>query len=187
MCKFDPMKSVMAQVSPEDAEICENRLRGDKDWHAWSKVHNPALAGDVDALRQWFQDNRCHQKAYGFFKRQNIVAYMRYRHEQIIAKTETSRDWWIQRQKEIVDRCMQVQPVLDKDGEPTGEYRFDAAGANKALDQLGRYLGVFEKDNEQRNRVELFELHAKIREIWGLGRIGPENHDAASNLKLPLH
>jgi hypothetical protein len=38
---------------------------------------------------------------------------------------------------------MQAEPVRDKDGNPTGEYRYDGAVANKALELLGRHLGMF--------------------------------------------
>ena len=41
--------------------------------------------------------------------------------------------------KSVADRCMQAEPVLDREGNPTGEYRFDAAGANRSLELLGKY------------------------------------------------
>lgn len=55
------------------------------------------------------------------------------------------------RLREVVERCMQATPVLEKvrgDGGktelvPTGEYKFDAGGANKALELLGKHLGMF--------------------------------------------
>ena len=47
---------------------------------------------------------------------------------------------------DIVERCMQAQPVLTSAGEETGEYRFDSAGANKALDAIEKiHLGMADK------------------------------------------
>jgi hypothetical protein len=43
---------------------------------------------------------------------------------------------------EVFERCMQHKPVLDKEGNPTGEYRFDAAGVNRALEQIGKHKSV---------------------------------------------
>ncbi len=40
----------------------------------------------------------------------------------------------------IKRRCMQAEEVLDRKGNPTGEYVFDSAGANKANEFLGKYL-----------------------------------------------
>lgn len=39
----------------------------------------------------------------------------------------------------VKDRCMQAEPVLDHEGEPTGEWQFREHGALKALDMLGKY------------------------------------------------
>lgn len=52
--------------------------------------------------------------------------------------------------KNIGERCMQAQPVLDKDGNETGEYEFDANAALKAQELLAKRIGYFEKDNNQR-------------------------------------
>lgn len=62
-----------------------------------------------------------------------------------LEKLKVSPDWVIDRLKTISDRCMQEIPVLDKDGNPTGEYKFDAAGANKSTELLGKHLGVFQE------------------------------------------
>lgn len=45
--------------------------------------------------------------------------------------------------KAIAERCMQAELVSDKDGVTTGEYKFDAAGANRALELLGKHLVLF--------------------------------------------
>lgn len=54
-----------------------------------------------------------------------------------------SQDWVLQRLKDISDRCTQAEPVFDRQGEPTGEYRFDSAGANRATELIGKHLGMF--------------------------------------------
>lgn len=36
----------------------------------------------------------------------------------------------------IKERCMQVRPVLDKEGKPTGVFEFDASGASSAIKLL---------------------------------------------------
>jgi len=54
-----------------------------------------------------------------------------------------TQDWVIQNLKSVAERCMQVEPVLDKDGNPTGEFVFQANGANKSLELLGKTAGLF--------------------------------------------
>ena len=40
-------------------------------------------------------------------------------------------------------KAMQYTPVLDHKGEPAGEYRYDGAVVNRALELMGRHLGMF--------------------------------------------
>lgn len=72
---------------------------------------------------------------------------------------------WVQnRFKDISDRCMTAVPVMEwVDGEQveSGEYKFDSSGANKATENLGKIIGAYEKDNDQRkpkNEIDLSKL-----------------------------
>jgi len=49
--------------------------------------------------------------------------------------------WVLRSAKRVYDRCMQDEPVMVQ-GEPSGEYKFEAAGANKALDTIGKHIDV---------------------------------------------
>lgn len=63
--------------------------------------------------------------------------------ENAILQTGLNREWVISRLMSVAERCMQAEPVLDKEGTPTGEYKFDASGANQALRMLGDTMGLF--------------------------------------------
>ena len=52
--------------------------------------------------------------------------------------------------KEIAERCMQAEQVLDAKGVPTGEWKFESFAALKAWELLGKRVGYFEKDNNQK-------------------------------------
>lgn len=58
-------------------------------------------------------------------------------------RTAITQDWVLMRLQENVERSMQAVPVLDPDGQKTGEYRYDGAVANGALKLLGQHLGMF--------------------------------------------
>lgn len=63
-----------------------------------------------------------------------------------------TQDWVLANLKSIADRCMQAAPVLDRKGEPVfvenaeGEivpaYVFNAAGATRSLELLGKHIGI---------------------------------------------
>lgn len=64
---------------------------------------------------------------------------------QLAAKEALTQQWVIDRLMENVERALQHEPVLDHEGKPTGEYRYEGIVANQALKQLGEHLGMFTK------------------------------------------
>jgi phage terminase small subunit len=72
---------------------------------------------------------------------------IRARVDALLAKAEkrtlVTAEYVITSIKELADRCMQKIPVVDQDGNETGEWRFDSSGANRALENLGKHLKLF--------------------------------------------
>lgn len=61
-----------------------------------------------------------------------------------IKSTGLTKEWIIETLKENVARAMQAKPVrTDDDGEAIGEYQYQGSVANKALELLGKELGMF--------------------------------------------
>ena len=68
----------------------------------------------------------------------------------------------------LAERALRHVAVLDKDGKPTGEYRYDGNVANRALELLGKQQGMFIDRHEvgQPNEFENWtneELEAFIK------------------------
>ena len=59
------------------------------------------------------------------------------------AKVEVSAEYVLSGIKGVVERCMQAEPVLDKDGNPTGEWAFQAGHALKGYELLGKHIRLF--------------------------------------------
>jgi len=59
-----------------------------------------------------------------------------------------SSQWVLEKLKEIVDRCMVAVPVTDKEGNETGEWKFDSSQANRALELIGKHLQLFRDKDE---------------------------------------
>lgn len=45
--------------------------------------------------------------------------------------------------RRVTERCEQAEPVRDAEGNPTGEYRFEASAALKGYELLGKHLKLF--------------------------------------------
>jgi len=63
-------------------------------------------------------------------------------------RVEIDADWVLTQLKKVADRCMQEEAVMSG-GEPTGEFKFDSGGANKALELIGRNKKMFTDKIEQ--------------------------------------
>ena len=59
-----------------------------------------------------------------------------------LERTQIDADYVLRQAVKLHERCMQAEPVLDKTGNPTGVYRFDAAGACRALELVGKHINV---------------------------------------------
>jgi hypothetical protein len=77
----------------------------------------------------------------------------------------------------VAERCLQNEPVSDRDGNPiyvdtpTGKraaaYAFDPTGATRALELIGRHLGLFEHRiavrDDRLSDLRLEELVARVQ------------------------
>lgn len=50
--------------------------------------------------------------------------------------------WILKSLRKVAEQSMAAVPIL-VDGKPSGEYRFDSAGANRSLELLGKHLGMW--------------------------------------------
>lgn len=72
----------------------------------------------------------------------NVLGFINSVKEKVAEEAQIDAAWVLKAAKDIYDRCMQAEPVIDKDGGRTGEYKFEHTGANKALDTIGKHVHV---------------------------------------------
>jgi hypothetical protein len=58
-------------------------------------------------------------------------------------RNEITVDWVLQGLKENYQRAMHAIAVLDSNGQATGEYTYQGSVANRALELIGKHLGMF--------------------------------------------
>lgn len=58
-------------------------------------------------------------------------------------RVEISQDYVLATIQATIERCMQAEPVFDREGNPTGEYTFNATAVLKGAELLGRHLGTW--------------------------------------------
>lgn len=59
-----------------------------------------------------------------------------------------SAAWIVRESVRLYARCMDGEPITTSDGTPTGEWKFDSSGANRALDRLAKMHPEFSEKHE---------------------------------------
>jgi phage terminase small subunit len=76
-----------------------------------------------------------------------------------LRKAEVDREWVLNRLKDNHDKAAAEKEVLDRQGNPTGEYTFQGNVANRSLELVGKELGMF---------VERFSIESLDQELEGM-------------------
>lgn len=101
------------------------------------------------AVAKW-KDDTIWKRASEFFQKPEVMRRVDEVREHIKNETNITAEYVTERVKEIVERCMQHQPVYTKKGEPlmleladgtmAAAYTFDANAALKGLDHLAKIV-----------------------------------------------
>ena len=76
---------------------------------------------------------------------------------------EIKAAWVLGKIVETINRCSQAEPVLDREGNHTGEWKFDSRGALKGTELLARYLKLLTDRIEVEDKSTLAERLGKAR------------------------
>lgn len=110
------------------------------------------LNGTQAALRAGYSATCATSQASRMLQLDKVQQYLEAKRRKLEIKTEMSAQYVLQNLKDVAERCMSAQPVVNMAGKPVLDengnpvYRFDSAGANKALELIGKHLGVFNAD-----------------------------------------
>ena len=99
--------------------------------------------GAQAALRAGYGKRRPDDRAFRLLRDPRVQAQVARMIAEKAQRTGITADSVLQRLNEVADRCMTGEPIADKEGNETGEWRFDSSGANRALELLGKHLGLF--------------------------------------------
>jgi phage terminase small subunit len=113
------------------------------------------------AIRSGYSQKTAKEIGYEHLTKPHIREYIEEKQKRLEIKTEISQEWVVNNLKYIAERCMQADAVRDKEGNATGEWTFQHSGANKALELIGRHLGMF---NDKLDIGGVESLKAQIEE-----------------------
>lgn len=101
--------------------------------------------------------------------------------EKAVKRLEISKEWVLEQLVENVKMAKQAEPVCDEEGNPIGEYKQNLAAGNKALELIGKELGMFVDRKEIRTGALLEEADTETllemrRQIEARKRSGVRVH-----------
>lgn len=115
--------------------------------------------GKQAAIRAGYAEGSAEVAASRLLSQDKVLSYVRELQAEQTKRLAISADWVVQGYLEIYNRCMQAKEVFSwdyatKSQQPTGEWVFDAKGAQSALDAIGKFLGMFTQKVEHSGKVE---------------------------------
>lgn len=102
------------------------------------------------AIRAGYSEKTARSQASVLLDNEELIEYISAKQKRISQKLDWSFEKVLLRFAEISDRCMQAEQVVDNEGNPTGEWKFDANAAIKSTENIGKHIGFYEKDNNQK-------------------------------------
>ena len=109
--------------------------------------------GTQAAIRAGYSDKSAYSQANRMLKNADVLARIRALQEEQAKRLSLNSDMVVAKIMETYSRCMQAEPVMEwdymaKEYKPTGEYTFDSKGALRALELLGKHIGMFVDKHE---------------------------------------
>lgn len=128
--------------------------------------------GKQAAIRAGYSKRSAEVQASQLLRNPKVKAVILEKMKSLEEKVLVTKEYVVRGFKTVAERCLQIEPVMEFDhderkmvqamaqieDEETGEfklvgiYKFDASGANKALECLGKHLGIFIEKHEHTGR-----------------------------------
>lgn len=110
--------------------------------------------GTQAAIRAGYSEASAKQTAYKLQKRDDINSRIRELQREQVKRLGLSQDYVVLELLDTYKSCREATPVKEWDYDEgcfveTGKYQFDSKGALKALEIIGKHLGMFDKKNAQ--------------------------------------
>lgn len=115
--------------------------------------------GKQAAIRAGYSKNTAESQASRLLRNAKVRAEIEKKTKFLEEKVLVTKEFVVRGFKEVAERCMQQVPVMEFDAEAKTYlqkvdedgrtvWKFDSGGANKALECLGKHLGIFIEKHE---------------------------------------
>ena len=129
----------MAELSPKEERFCQEYVL---DYN-----------GTKAAIRTGYKESNAASQAARLLKKAEVSARVRELQREMAERLALSQDFVVTQLIETYHQCKEATPVMRYnydigEMEETGMYQFDGKNALKALELLGKHLGMFDKQRK---------------------------------------
>ena len=116
--------------------------------------------GTQAAIRAGYSQKTAYSQGSRLLKNANVLSRVRELQAEKTAQLSISQDWVVHQLVDVIQKCKDPVPVETWDYEgkamvKTGEYMFDSKGVTKALELLGKHLGMYIDKIEAKQSIEV--------------------------------
>ena len=113
------------------------------------------LNGTQAAIRAGYSPKTANEQASRLLANVNVASAVQAGMDKRAKDVEVSATYVLEGIKKLIERCEQAVPVYDKEGNPTGEWRFESGSAMRGYELLGKHLKLFTDKVEQSGNISL--------------------------------
>lgn len=119
------------------------------------------------AIKAGYSEHTAGVQGSRLLKNVKVAAYVRegskLQAQKIEEKHWLTTEYVLNNLKQVVVQCMKAEPVMEFDYDsksmvPTGEWTFDSKGANRALELLGKQIGLFRDPDKGPKKNSILNL-----------------------------
>jgi phage terminase small subunit len=116
--------------------------------------------GTQAAIRAGYSKKTAHVQASELLKNPKVLARIRELQKEQTERLAITSDWVVQQLVDVVKKSKEPEPVMKWDADKkqiveSGEYTFDSKGATKALELLGKHLGMYVEKVEEKVDMQI--------------------------------
>lgn len=100
------------------------------------------------AIRAGYSKKTAGQLGHQQLKKTSVAQRIQQLRNEQQKRVEVTADYVLTTIIDTIERCRQAEPVFDREGKPTGEYKFDSSAVLKGSELLGKHLAMWTEKRE---------------------------------------
>lgn len=117
----------------------------------------------TQAYKSAFNTSRMKEKSINetaskFFSEIKVTTRLKELQKEIEESNKITKDWVLEKAKEMVDRSLTPDAIFTKKGYFTGEFKYDSAGVGKGLEIINKMLGYYAPEKQETVITETAQL-----------------------------